>query len=83
MELIVERSNTRDKLPKAHAMNTFFYPKLSSQGYKSVRRWTKRVDIFSKDIVFYPIHLGVHWTLAVSLVFVMKIGEIYRLSYLF
>ena len=66
MELIVERSNTKDDLPSAHAMNTFFYPKLSTQGFKSVRRWTKRVDIFSKDLIFYPIHLGIHWTLAVS-----------------
>ncbi|XP_078484460.1 sentrin-specific protease 1 [Ciona intestinalis] len=76
MELIVSRSNTTDNLPSCHAMNTFFYPKLKSQGYKSVRRWTKRVDVFSKDIVIYPIHLGVHWTLAV-----VKFGD-KRIEYL-
>uniref|UniRef100_H2Y7Z9 Ubiquitin-like protease family profile domain-containing protein n=1 Tax=Ciona savignyi TaxID=51511 RepID=H2Y7Z9_CIOSA len=65
MELIASRSASNPNLPSCHAMNTFFYPKLKSQGYKSVRRWTKRVDIFSKDVLFYPIHLGVHWTLAV------------------
>ncbi|XP_077975497.1 sentrin-specific protease 1-like [Styela clava] len=51
--------------PAVHSMNTFFYPRLSTQSYTSVRRWTKKVDIFSKDIVLYPIHLGVHWCLAV------------------
>jgi len=65
MELIVDRSKKTEGMPKCHAMNTFFYPKLSTQSYKSVRRWTKKVDIFSLDLVFYPIHLGVHWTLAV------------------
>nr|CAB3265968.1 sentrin-specific protease 1 [Phallusia mammillata] len=66
MELIVERSKVTDNLPSAHAMNTFFYPKLSKQGYKSVRRWTKKVDIFSKSLVIFPVHLGVHWTLAIA-----------------
>lgn len=65
MELIVQRSKEKETLPSVHAMNTFFYPKLSRQGYNSVRRWTKKVDIFAKDMVLYPIHLGVHWCLAV------------------
>ncbi|CAK8688791.1 unnamed protein product [Clavelina lepadiformis] len=66
MELIVQRSKEVDNLPDAHAMNTFFYPKLSTQGYRPIRRWTKKVDIFSKKLIFFPIHLGVHWTLAVA-----------------
>ncbi|XP_039250119.2 sentrin-specific protease 1-like [Styela clava] len=65
MELIVQRSKDVKDYPAVHSMNTFFYPRLSTQSYTSVRRWTKKVDIFSKDIVLYPIHLGVHWCLAV------------------
>uniref|UniRef100_A0A7S0IT36 Ubiquitin-like protease family profile domain-containing protein n=1 Tax=Calcidiscus leptoporus TaxID=127549 RepID=A0A7S0IT36_9EUKA len=55
---------------KIHFMNTQFYHKLAGWGdggylYKNVARWTKRVDIFSKDIVIVPIHChGNHWTLA-------------------
>lgn len=65
MELIKDRAaKSEGRLPRVHAMNTFFYPKLAQQGYKSVRRWTKKVDIFACDLVFYPIHLGIHWTLA-------------------
>lgn len=66
MELIVQRSKEREDYPSVHAMNTFFYPRLSTQSYTSVRRWTKKVDIFSKDIVLYPIHLNVHWCLALA-----------------
>lgn len=66
MELIVKRSKELDDIPKVHAMNTFFYPKLKTQSYTSVKRWTRRVDIFSKDIILFPIHLGVHWCLAIA-----------------
>ncbi|XP_018616020.1 sentrin-specific protease 1 isoform X3 [Scleropages formosus] len=38
---------------------------LRSAGFSAVRRWTKKVDIFSSDILLVPIHLGVHWCLAV------------------
>ena len=73
MFLIVDRSKNNEGMPKCHAMNTFFYPKLSGQSYESVRRWTKKVDIFSLDLVFYPIHLGVHWTLAVSTIYIRPV----------
>lgn len=55
---------------KIHFMNTQFYHKLAgwSDGgylYKNVARWTRRVDIFAKDIVIVPIHChGNHWSLA-------------------
>ncbi|EDV27175.1 uncharacterized protein TRIADDRAFT_23232, partial [Trichoplax adhaerens] len=62
--LISRRSQNEKSLPKVHVFNTFFYPKLSSQGYSSVRRWTKKVDIFQFDLLLIPIHLGVHWCLA-------------------
>lgn len=66
MNLLVERSKD-PSLPSVNTFNTFFYPKLRSSGYSAVRRWTKKMDIFSKDILLVPVHLGVHWCLSVSL----------------
>nr|XP_019951735.1 PREDICTED: sentrin-specific protease 1-like [Paralichthys olivaceus] len=64
MNLLVERSKN-PKLPSVNTFNTFFYPKLCRSGYSAVRRWTKKTDIFSKDILLVPVHLGVHWCLSV------------------
>lgn len=64
MNMLVERSK-ESHLPSVYTFNTFFYPKLCSSGYTAVRRWTKKVDIFSVDIILVPIHLGVHWCLSV------------------
>ncbi|XP_068605693.1 sentrin-specific protease 1 [Brachionichthys hirsutus] len=64
MNLLVERSKD-PSLPSVNTFNTFFYPKLCSSGYSGVRRWTKRMDIFSKDVLLVPVHLGVHWCLSV------------------
>ncbi|XP_023280890.1 sentrin-specific protease 1 [Seriola lalandi dorsalis] len=64
MNLLVERSKD-PSLPSVNTFNTFFYPKLRSSGYSAVRRWTKKMDIFSKDILLVPVHLDVHWCLSV------------------
>lgn len=64
MNLLVERSKDPG-LPSVNTFNTFFFPKLRSSGYSAVRRWTKKTDIFSKDILLVPVHLGVHWCLSV------------------
>ncbi|XP_040591233.1 sentrin-specific protease 2-like [Mesocricetus auratus] len=64
MNLISERS----KLPgyaAIHTFNTFFYTKLKCGGYRSVKRWTRALNIFEKDIVLVPVHLEVHWSLVV------------------
>ncbi|GMS88483.1 hypothetical protein PENTCL1PPCAC_10658 [Pristionchus entomophagus] len=65
--LIVERSKNDQSLPKVYAFNTFFYGNISnrSKGFPTVKRWTKKVDIFSFDILLIPVHLSVHWTMAV------------------
>jgi len=63
MNLIVRR-NTEQNLPKVYAFSTFFYPNISSKGYASVKRWTRKVDIFSHDLLLIPIHLTAHWCLA-------------------
>lgn len=64
MNLLIARS-ANDKYPKVHAMNTFFYPKLINGGYASLKRWTKKVDIFAQDLIVVPIHLGIHWCMSI------------------
>ncbi|NXK29349.1 SENP2 protease, partial [Arenaria interpres] len=64
LHLVVER-NKNEGYPAVHAFSTFFYSKLSAWGYKAVRRWTRNVDLFKQDIILVPIHLRLHWTLAV------------------
>ncbi|ETE71707.1 Sentrin-specific protease 1, partial [Ophiophagus hannah] len=65
MNMLMERSKQKG-FPTVHAFNTFFFTKLKTAGYLAVKRWTKKVDIFSVDILLVPIHLGVHWCLAVT-----------------
>ncbi|KNZ71468.1 Sentrin-specific protease [Termitomyces sp. J132] len=46
--------------------STFFWPKLK-EGYEKGRlaKWTKKVDIFSKDVILIPVnHSNAHWTSA-------------------
>ncbi|KAJ8677928.1 hypothetical protein QAD02_013715 [Eretmocerus hayati] len=64
MNLLITRGEN-DNYPNVYAMNTFFYPKLISGGHTSLKRWTRKIDIFSKDIVVIPIHLGVHWCMSI------------------
>ncbi|NWU48046.1 SENP2 protease, partial [Dromas ardeola] len=64
MALVMERSK-KEGYPSVHAFSSFFYEKLTSGGYKAVGRWTRRVDLFKKDIILVPINLSLHWTLAV------------------
>ncbi|XP_043198541.1 sentrin-specific protease 1-like isoform X1 [Amphibalanus amphitrite] len=64
MNLVMDRSKTNEKLPKVYCFNTFFYGKIVSQGHSSVKRWTRKVDIFAHDLLLIPVHLGMHWCLA-------------------
>lgn len=64
-ELLSDRASKDDTLPSIHCFNTFFCSTLREQGYAKVKRWTKRVDIFSKDLVFVPINKSYHWVLGV------------------
>lgn len=63
LNLLVIRGN-KQGYKKVYTFNTFFYPKLRESGYSSIRRWTRRVDIFIYDYVLVPVHLGNHWCLA-------------------
>ncbi|KAK0171912.1 hypothetical protein PV328_005301 [Microctonus aethiopoides] len=64
MNLLIARGGKND-FPSVYAMNTFFYPKLLSGGHASLKRWTRKVDIFAQDIVVVPIHLGMHWCMSI------------------
>ena len=64
--MIAERSKRNSTLPNVHVLNSFFYNQLKDNGYESVKRWTKKLDIFTMDKVLCPINLEKHWTLVVS-----------------
>lgn len=71
LSLITERSSGQAAELKVYSFSTFFFPKLRGRGsglagHSEVKRWTKAVDLFSYDLVLVPLHLGVHWALAVS-----------------
>lgn len=63
MNLLVARGGSSGR-KKVFSFNTFFYPKLKESGYNSIRRWTRKVDIFNFDFITVPVHLGNHWCLA-------------------
>ena len=65
MNLLMDRSQSQG-YPALYAFSTFFYSKLKSGGYRSVRRWTKAVDLFVKDLLLVPVHLDEHWSLVVT-----------------
>lgn len=51
---------------QVYAMDSFFCVNLRTRGYSSVRRWTRKVDIFSFDLMPIPVHVnGVHWCMLI------------------
>ncbi|KAF7794126.1 hypothetical protein EIP86_005256 [Pleurotus ostreatoroseus] len=49
----------------AHYFSTFFWTKLKDAGYEKGRlsKWTKKFDLFSKDVILIPVnHNNAHWT---------------------
>ncbi|XP_051031929.1 LOW QUALITY PROTEIN: sentrin-specific protease 2-like [Phodopus roborovskii] len=80
MNLLVER-NENQGYPTLHVFSTFFYPKLKHGGYSSVKRWTRGMNLFEKEIVLVPIHRKVHWSLIVidlrkqSIVYLDSMGQ--------
>eukprot|EP00941_MAST-03F_sp_MAST-3F-sp1_P000097 g97.t1 len=55
----------RGKKKTAHVFNTFFFKKLLQGGHDGVKRWTRKVDIFSLDFLFIPVNMSFHWSLAI------------------
>uniref|UniRef100_A0A1A7WYE3 SUMO1/sentrin/SMT3 specific peptidase 2 n=1 Tax=Iconisemion striatum TaxID=60296 RepID=A0A1A7WYE3_9TELE len=70
LSLIMERSSGKAGQIKVYSFSTFFFPKLRGGGggqpggHTAVKRWTKAVDIFVFDLILVPLHLGVHWAMA-------------------
>ncbi|KAI0321677.1 cysteine proteinase [Amylostereum chailletii] len=61
----VNRNTKKSKPLDVHYFSTFFWSKLTGEGYEKGRlsRWTKRFDIFSKDVLLIPVnHNNMHWT---------------------
>nr|XP_040055283.1 sentrin-specific protease 2 isoform X2 [Gasterosteus aculeatus aculeatus] len=69
LSLVMERCSSEAAGLKIYSFSTFFFPKLrgggQDGGHTAVKRWTKAVDIFLYDLVLVPLHLGVHWAMAV------------------
>ena len=63
MKMIQKRADERKD--NIHCFNSFFYELLTQQGYHKVQRWTRRFDLFAKDMVLIPVHLGNHWCMGV------------------
>ncbi|KAM3870971.1 uncharacterized protein senp2 [Diretmus argenteus] len=71
LSLVMERCSGQAAGLKVYSFSTFFFPKLrcggggQAGGHAAVKRWTKSVDLFLYDLILVPLHLGVHWALAV------------------
>ena len=75
-QLIQQRSNDADAenarakhgpcaFWRVHVFSSFFWQNLTTRGYAGVRRWSRRVDLFTKDLVLMPINVGqAHWVCA-------------------
>jgi len=65
--MIQVRANANQNLPRIYIYNTHFYTKLAGNEcvLNKLLRWTKKIKIFEKDILFVPIHLEDHWALIV------------------
>lgn len=66
---------------RCHIFNSFFFEKLinvntevegdhaadrrQKTAHERVRKWTRGVNIFEKDFVFFPIHSQLHWSVVV------------------
>ncbi|KAF8442853.1 hypothetical protein L210DRAFT_3476959 [Boletus edulis BED1] len=53
-----------------YVFSSFFYKKLNNKknpedGYKSVRKWTSKVNLFAKKYIIVPINENIHWYLAI------------------
>ncbi|CAK4099292.1 unnamed protein product [Aphanomyces euteiches] len=67
-QMLAERDASLKRPLKSHFFNSFFFSKVSEGGYNyiNVRRWTRKIDLFSMDKIFVPVNVrNVHWCLAV------------------
>ena len=79
--VLQRESSSPGGVPSIHCMHSTFFNRLSNRGqrtavggarttgynYDYVRTWTRRVDLFSKQLIVFPINIdNVHWCLAVA-----------------
>ncbi|KAJ7042455.1 cysteine proteinase [Mycena alexandri] len=60
-----DEASKQKKPLNIHYFSTFFWTKLEKEGYQKGRlgKWTKKIDIFSKDTILIPVnHDNIHWT---------------------
>ncbi|XP_033232573.1 sentrin-specific protease 1-like [Drosophila pseudoobscura] len=67
VDLISERSTrTSNPLPTVYTFSTFFVERFLTDGYKGVRRYTKKIDIFSYDMILIPENIkNIHWCMTI------------------
>ncbi|XP_003742210.1 uncharacterized protein LOC100908025 [Galendromus occidentalis] len=64
LNLIVNRNRDSPHLPKVFSFSTFFLDFYKRHGYDEVSKWTRRDDIFAKDIFLVPVYTKSHWCMA-------------------
>ncbi|GAA5863342.1 hypothetical protein JCM1840_007494 [Sporobolomyces johnsonii] len=53
------------RLKKSYAMNSHWWTMYGEHGYARVKKWTKKFDVFAKDIIIFPVNLNnAHWSCA-------------------
>ncbi|MBW0500146.1 hypothetical protein O181_039861 [Austropuccinia psidii MF-1] len=54
-----------EKFLRAHCFSSFFMEKYDREGFKGVQRWSKKFDLFQKDVIIFPVNIAnAHWTCA-------------------
>ncbi|KAK2376154.1 putative ubiquitin-specific protease 2B [Trifolium repens] len=71
-----------------HFFNSFFFRKLAGMdknapyacdgksAFQSVRKWTRKVNLFEKDYIFIPVNFNHHW----SLIVICHPGEVVNIN---
>ncbi|USW51363.1 Putative Ulp1 protease family catalytic domain, papain-like cysteine peptidase superfamily [Septoria linicola] len=63
----IEEGLPTEQKHRFHFFNTFFFTSLTAKNgkkafnYEAVMKWTKNVDLFTKEFVVVPINLDLHW----------------------
>lgn len=65
MELIDQRSRKNNNLPKTHSFSIYLFQSFERLGYERVKSYTRKTDIFSKDVIIIPVYKDSHWRLVV------------------
>ncbi|KIW68641.1 hypothetical protein, variant 3 [Phialophora macrospora] len=71
LETHMEKNNP-DVYKRMHFFNSYFYEALTKApkakkglNYEAVSRWTKNINLFSRDFVVVPVNENLHWYVAI------------------